>query len=128
MTNYLDLYNAGLSIRAIANQVNSSVSTIARSLKADPDYLPRAAGVRYASPVSEPIKRVSFHLEETLIEQIENLEDYPSRADFLRSAVKEKLERLTNSFNEFDPVPDPVTVFWDKVKLVENLNNLGDRR
>lgn len=97
MTNYLDLYNAGLSIRAIANQVNSSVSTIARSLKADPDYLPRAAGVRYASPVSEPIKRVSFHLEETLIEQIENLKDYPSRADFLRSAVKEKLKRIARS-------------------------------
>lgn len=95
MTEYLDLYNTGLSIRAIADRLNVSASTIARSLKSDPDYMPRPAGLRFASPVNVPIKRVTFHLEETLIEKIENLENYQTKADFLRSAVKEKLERIT---------------------------------
>jgi IS30 family transposase len=88
MSRELDLYNSGLSIRAIAKSLNTSPSKVARKLRSDPDYVPRAIGSSSAS--GEPMKRISFHLEETLIQK---LGSYPNKADFLRSAVKEKLDR-----------------------------------
>ena len=45
-----------------------------------------------------------------------------------------KHSTITVSFDDFDPVPDPVIVFWDEVRTVEDLNivdasvfNPGDR-
>lgn len=84
---YLDLYNSGLSIRAIAKELKVSPTTVAKSLKANPNYSRRFS--------TNDLERVSFHLDKAVIKQIEELKDYPTKADFLRSAVKEKLKRLS---------------------------------
>lgn len=90
----LDLYNSGLTIREMGKELDIPFSTLARRLRAIPEYKPRPSGVEHRSELEEDWERVTFHLEVSLIEKIKSLPEYESQAEFYREAVKEKLNKL----------------------------------